>query len=224
MNRSFTDSFAPALGAALVAASVVAGTLGARDLDADGAASVRAERARIAAASPEAVRVYARLMRDKASPSGWSALVTGENPADEEVGVDGELALTEMVGGEMSRAGPTPTVRYRDKIHLDLAAHGKAEIKVAIPKGTLRSLGARMAVSTSARVAVASIRKADGTVVAARAPAFPQGRRFPPVLRRIDLDDPIAEPPPPQIQVKVVANDAPQQRAAPAEMPLARAE
>ena len=159
-------SVLPALASALTTLAVVAGTFGPRALDADGDAANRGEKAQIAAASPNAVRAYARIGRDAASPSGWAAFISAENPSDEAIGVDAELAVSEAVGGEMSRMGPMPRVKFEQKIHLDVGAKGKAEFKVAIPKGKLRISGGKVARSASASVFVASIVRPDGTVVA----------------------------------------------------------
>ena len=209
-NHFSQHSFSPALASALTTFSLVAGTLGPRALDADGDDATQAEKAQIAAATPDTVSAHARIAKDPASPSGWSAYLSAENPSDEAIGIDTELAISETVGGEMSRSGPRPSVKFEQKIHLDLVAHGKVEFKVAVPKGKLTVTADKLARSAFASVYVVKVIKADGTVIAA-APRYPtMARRMPIIREPLLLDEPAAPvvarqnaapevvPPPPQ--------------------------
>lgn len=188
------DSLKPFVTSAFTAFALVAGAFGPRALDADSDGAAKAEKAAIAAATPKTIKTYAKLQRDPKSASGWAAIVTVENPSDEEVGVVADLAVSEMVGGEMSRAGPMPTVRFEQKIDVKVAAHGQAQVAVAVPKGKLVLRSGKMARSASASAYVQEIRHADGTVVKAEPPRY--GARRMPILRReLAVDDEIVAAP-----------------------------
>ncbi|MSQ84710.1 MAG: hypothetical protein EXR77_17870 [Myxococcales bacterium] len=212
----------PALAAALVTFAIVGGTFGPRTLDADGDDVAKAEGVRIAAASPDTVRSYARMIRDAKSPSGWSATITAENPSDEAIGIDAELAIYESAGGEMSRSGPVSVVKYTQKIHLQVAANGKTSLTVAVPKGKLSTVkNARMARSASAGVTVAQIVRADGTVIAAAERTVRQAGRMGRVYamrNAVDNADIVDESAPAPEKI-VVAQDARQDVAQPEQAP-----
>ncbi len=172
-----TSSFATAALTAVVALSV----LGPRPLDADGDDGTRSEKARIAAAMPDRIRASAKLVRDAKSPSGWSAVLSAENPTDEDAEIHTDLAIYEARGNEMSREGPVAQLRHEVPVKLTVKAHGNAEARIAVPKGKLSTAKARIMRQAYATVVVKQLIRPDGTVVAA-APELPSQRMG---LRRV---------------------------------------
>jgi len=166
-----TSTVATAAMSAVVALSL----LGPRALDADGDDATRGEKARIAAAMPDRIRASAKLVRDAKSPSGWSAVLSAENPTDEDAEIHTDLAIYEARGNEMSREGPVAMVRHEAPVKLALKARSKAEVSVAVPKGKLSTARAKVMRQAYATVVVRQLVRPDGTVVAA-APDLPSKR------------------------------------------------
>ncbi len=196
--------------AAMVAAAVAFGALGAPPLDADDDAAAKQEHAQLVAVTPETVKALGRLVKDPLSPSGWSAEIEVTNPAQETVGLDVVVAVTESRGGGMSRMPAMPVVKFSQKTHLELLAGARVKQRVAIPKGTLSIKGDKVLRPTAVRVAIDKLRRADGTLVAAKS----MGRKLLPSLAIGDLGDllddlekpPMAAP----AQGDAVAKQAPQ--------------
>ncbi|MBI5607378.1 MAG: hypothetical protein HY902_00700 [Deltaproteobacteria bacterium] len=188
---------------AAVAAAMAFGLLNAPPLDAGDDAAGKDEKARLAAVTPETVRTQGRLVKDPLSPSGWSAEIEVNNPVGEEVGLDVEVRVAESQGGGMSRMPAMAVVKFHKKAHLDLLAGAQVKQRVPIPKGTLSQKGGKVLRPVTVRVAVERLRRADGTMVAAKVRPDRAGQ---PVFLGPDSDfeGALGEPPAPQ-----AANQAP---------------
>ncbi len=180
--------------AAAVAAAMTFGLLNAPPLDAGDDAAGKQEKARLAAVTPETVRTQGRLVKDPLSPSGWSAEIEVNNPVGEEVGLDVEVQVAESRGGGMSRMPAMPVVKFQQKAHLELVAGAQVKQRVAIPKGKLSQQGAKVLRPVTVRVSVERLRRADGTVVAAK---VRPNRLGPPMILGEDDELEAAAPNPP---------------------------
>lgn len=190
--------------AAAVAAAMAFGLLNAPPLDAGDDAAGKDEKARLAAVTPETVRTQGRLVKDPLSPSGWSAEIEVNNPVGEEVGLDVEVQVAESRGGGMSRMPAMPVVKFQQKAHLELVAGAQVKQRVPIPKGALSQKGNKVLRPVTVRVAVERLRRADGTMVAAK---VRPGRMAMPVLLGVDEDaeEVAADPPAPNAAPEAAA-------------------
>ncbi len=67
------------------------------------------------------------------SVTGWVLAIEAENPTNDEATADLESVVTRQISSSMARVGPRPTVMWRKKEKLTVAAHGKTSRRYDIP-------------------------------------------------------------------------------------------
>jgi hypothetical protein len=77
--------------------------------------------------------VTGTLEHEAKSATGWVLAIEAENPTASEATADLESVITRQITSTMARVGPRPTVMWRKKEKLTVAAHGKTTRRYDVP-------------------------------------------------------------------------------------------
>jgi hypothetical protein len=81
----------------------------------------------------DGVMVTGTVEREVKSATGWVLAIEAENPTNDEATADLESVITRQISSTMARVGPRPTVMWRKKDKLTVAAHGKTTRRYDVP-------------------------------------------------------------------------------------------